>query len=86
MDKKNKLFIKRKFLNSKKSPSSGSIYAYSGPAPWDPSKMSTFLEIADCQQAARLHLSEIDSVDDFIKKLKNVVKVTNSMIKYLEKK
>ncbi len=80
-----KPFVYRKFLNGSKSPSTGAVYAYHGPAPWNPKIKSTFFEVSDCHVSARLHMADIDSVDDFIKKLEKIRDAAEAMIKFLKK-
>lgn len=80
-----KPFIFRKFLNGPKSPSTGVVYAYQGPAPWDTKTKTTFFEISDCHVKARLHMSDLDSTEDFIKKLKTIRDAAEAMIAHLKK-
>lgn len=80
-----KTFVNRQFLNRKNSPSSGSVYAYHGKAPWNKRSNTKFFELADCHQSARLHQSELDSDDDFIEKLEKVQKTLSKFIKHLKK-
>ena len=81
-----KPFINRKFLNNKKSPSTGTVYAYYGKAPWNKKEITKFFEIADCHQSARLHQTELDNDADFIKKLEKIQKTLKQFINHLKKK
>lgn len=81
-----KPFVSRKFLNSPTSPSTGTVYAYHGTAPWDKSRKTKFFEISDCHQSARLHQSDIDSDEDFIEKLEIIQNTLKKFIKHLKRK
>lgn len=79
-----KKFTVRKWLNTKGSHSSGSVFAYFGKAPWKDGGTQYLLEIADCHGKIRLHKSDSDSPADFIKKLKRLRKVIDRFITFLE--
>ena len=78
------MFNVRKWLNGKRSASTGSVVAYSGPAPWKKDKMM-ILEISDCHNKVRLHKADVDSTKDFIKKLRRLRSVIDNFISYLER-
>lgn len=81
-----KTFKQTTELNSNDSPSTGSVTAYCGKSPWPKAiKEYMFLEVADCNSKARLHISQIDTRKDFIKKMKRLHKAIGKFITYLEK-
>ena len=80
------IFAMRKWLNRKGSHSSGSVFAYYGPSPWDNgSDWQYLLEVADCHGKIRLHKTDADSPKDFIKKLKRLRDVIDCFISFLER-
>ena len=70
-----KTYQDRVWLNKHGNPSSGSVMAYHGPAPWDRKKTMSVLEVSDCHGKIRLHRSEMDSNNDFVRKLRKLAKV-----------
>lgn len=80
-----KSYKKTTELNSNKSPSTGSVTAFCGKSPWPKAiKEYMFLEIADCHSKARLHISQIDKKEDFIKKMKKLRNAIDDYIMFLE--
>lgn len=85
MSKSNKTYKVTTELNSSKSPSTGSVTAYCGKSPWPKAiKEYMFLEVSDCHSKSRLHISQIDTKADFIKKMKKLHKAIGEYIKFLE--
>lgn len=80
-----KTFNVRKWLNSNELASTGSVVAYCGPAPWKGAKKMSLLEVADCHGKIRLHQSDKESKQHFIKKLKRLRNVIDDFINFLEK-
>jgi len=75
----------QKFLNKKDSPSTSTVTAYCGKAPWKKHKETlTFFELSDCHSKIRLHKSDLDTDQDFILKLKKLRKVIDNFINHLE--
>lgn len=73
-------------LNGNKSPSTGSATAFYGRSPWKGFKSPyMFFEVADCSSKIRLHNSQIDTKELFIKKLKRLRSELDQFIKFLEK-
>ena len=73
-------------LNDKQSPSTGSCTAFYGKSPWKGFKSPyMFFEVADCSSKIRLHNSQIDTKELFIKKLKRLRSELDQFIKFLEK-
>lgn len=64
-------YNKRTWLNKETSDSTGSVVAFDGRITDYKGKdyQSTFLEIADCNNKIRLHITSDDTVQDFIDKL-----------------
>ena len=80
-----KKYIKRKWLNRKGSASTGSAVAYAGPSPWNKKEDSIFFEVSDCHCSVRLHKTTEDSMQDFIKKIRNLAKTANDFADFLSK-
>lgn len=60
------------WLNDINSPSTGSVVCYHGLCKYSDEKddwESIFLEISDCHSKSRLHRSNFDNKEDFIKKM-----------------
>jgi hypothetical protein len=84
MDEK---YLKRVWLNNDQSPSTGSVVAYHGPMMFKiGEKTASFLEISDCHNKVRLHVSPMDSMDDFIQKLELLSNTINDFKTYLKNK
>lgn len=79
-------YCERVWLNPEGHPSTGSVVAYDGPGNWEPGKNTTFLEIADCNNAVRLHMGSTDAVTHMIDKLRKLHGVVGRFLDYLEEK
>lgn len=85
MPKKTRTYKVTTALNSKDSPSTGMVTAYSGRSPWPKEiKHYMYLEIQDCHSKIRLHNSQIDTMSDFIKKMRRLRDALNDYIEHLE--
>ena len=74
-----------KQLNSKFSPSTGECVAFYGKSPWKQLKGPyMFFEVADCSGKVRLHNSQIDTPEDFLKKMKKLQKEVDAFVSFLE--
>ena len=62
-------------LNEEDSPSTGSITCYDGDIEYsdDGEQPCIFIEIADCHQKVRLHMSHTDTIADFIDKIGKIM-------------
>jgi len=79
------MYSNRTWLNPIESDSTGSIVCYSGKVTYKRKPVSsTFIEISDCQNKVRLHLSSDDTVEDFIRKLSVLKKEIGKFIEYLD--
>ena len=81
--KKNR-YVSRQWLNKPSSPSTGSCVAYCGESSWDPKTRMAFFEVSDCHNSARLHITELDSKDDFVCKLRILAKSAEDFANWLE--
>lgn len=79
------IYNDRQWLNSDKSPSTGSVVAYDGPSNWDEGERTVFFEVSDCHVKARLHKSKLDTTDDFISKMRKLAEAANRFADHLEK-
>jgi hypothetical protein len=78
-------YIKKKFLNSDASASTGAIVVYDGQAPWTMKKQRTrFIEVSDCHQSIRLHQATQDSLSDYTAKVSALIKVLQDYKKHLK--
>ena len=74
-----------KFLNDSDSPSTASVVTYCGKSPWKRLKGDyLYFELADCSNKVRLHMSDLDTEKDFIRKLERLEGVLSDYIKYLK--
>ena len=74
----------RTWLNPTSSDSTGSVVAFDGKVTYgDHLVDSTFLEIADCRNKIRLHLTSDDTREDFIQKMKILRTEIDLFIEYL---
>lgn len=81
------MYNKRTWLNSIKSDSTGSVVAFHGKVTYKGETFDdAFLEIADCRNKVRLHLTTDDKKEDFIEKMKTLRKEIDLFIYDLEKK
>lgn len=79
-------YCTRAWLNTKDSPSTGSIVCYEGEKQYSDGPFHhMFVEISDCHVRARLHKAEYDSKEDFIQKLKLMRRNIDLFIKHLER-
>ena len=63
-------YNKRIWLNSEDSPSTGNIVCFDGDTKHNGNvARNIFVSISDCYNSARLHMTEDDSVEDFVKKI-----------------
>ena len=80
-----KPYCKRVWLNHKPTRNSGSVVAYCGPNSWNPStEEDCLLEVSDCAGKITLHRTNIDSTNDFIRKIRALAKVANDFANFLE--
>lgn len=81
------MYNKRTWLNSIKSDSTGSVVAFNGEVTYrDELIEEMFLEIADCKNKVRLHITSDDTKEDFIEKMKLLRNEIELFINHLEKK
>lgn len=63
-------YNKRQWLNSVDSPSTGNIVCFDGDTTHNGNvARNIFVSISDCYNSARLHMTEDDSVEDFVEKI-----------------
>lgn len=63
-------YNKRIWLNSEDSPSTGNIVCFDGDTTHNGNvARNIFISISDCYNSARLHMTEDDSIEDFVKKI-----------------
>lgn len=82
------MYNSRIWLNPITSDSTGSVVAFDGEVTdLDTGKKypQTFLEIADCRNKVRLHLTSDDTKELFIEKMKQLNYEINLFINHLEK-
>jgi hypothetical protein len=80
------MYSKRLWLNDTDSPSTGSVVAYRGNMVFgDETKMTAFLEISDCHNKARLHVSPMDTMQEYIIKMERLRDFISDYIDYLKK-
>lgn len=78
-------YNRRTWLNPIESDNTGSIVTFDGKVTYDNKQEdSTFIEIADCRNKIRLHLTTDDTKEDFIKKMKLLRNEIELFIKHLE--
>lgn len=83
--KGNAKYVHREWLNGIDSPQIGNVVAYDGDLEFnDGSHHSIFLSISDCHSTIRLHKSEYDTEEEFIKKLKRLRGAIDDFIEHLE--
>jgi hypothetical protein len=81
------MYIKRTWLNSSDSDSTGSIVAFDGKVTdLDSNNKYTqrFLEIADCRNKVRLHKTSDDTDESFLIKMKLLKNEIEQFINHLE--
>ena len=74
ISKESPAFCKKLWLNKSDSPSTGSVVVYHGKSSWFDPKSGLpvedfFVEISSCREKARIHKSDIDSVEDYVLKI-----------------
>ena len=79
------MYNKRAWLNSSKSPSTGSVVCYCGPDVWEPSKISMFVEVSSCSSVSRLHHAGNERKQDFVNKIKKLRDELSLFIDFLDK-
>jgi len=73
----------QKWLNKETSPSTGSYVAFHGPSPWGKKETMTFFEIADCNEKVRLHITPLDTKEDYICKLQLLIDGLSKFVEFL---
>ena len=76
-------YCERQWLNKEGSASTGSYVAYHGPSPWGKDETMTFFEVADCNEKVRLHITPLDTKQDYITKLQLLADGLNKFIEFL---
>ena len=77
-------YNKRQWLNSENSPSTGNIVCFDGDITHNGNiARNIFVSISDCYNSARLHLTEDDSVKDFVEKITLLRDELTSFINHL---
>lgn len=86
-DKETEIFYnKRTWLNSNKTPSTGSVVAFHGRAKYPEDKEpfeNMFLEVSDCHVKARLHKTIFETREEFINKLRVLKHQIEQFIEHL---
>lgn len=78
-------YNKREWLNKADSPSTGNVVAFDGAVKWkDEYIRRTFLQVSDCNQSIRLHITEDDTTQDFIDKMVKLRDTIGEFIEYLK--
>ena len=74
-------------MNPEDSASTGSVVAFHGETTYGDrdAEIVTFFEVADCHCKARLHKIKIDSMEDFINKIRLIEKEAGDFANFLEK-
>lgn len=80
-----RMYSKRMWLNREDSVSTGSVVAYRGEMIFEDNekKKVAFLEVADCHNKIRLHVTPTDTMDDFIVKMETLRDFINDYVVYL---
>ena len=79
-------YNKRQWLNSEDSPSTGNIVCFDGDTTHNGNvARNIFVSISDCYNSARLHMTEDDSVEDFVKKITLLRDELTDFINHLNK-
>ena len=78
-------YNRREWLNDEKSASTGNVVAFDGIIHWDGRPIRrTFLQVSDCNNSIRLHVTEDDTEQDFINKMIKLRDVIDDFIQYLK--
>lgn len=79
-------YNKRQWLNSEDSPSTGNIVCFDGDTTHNGNvARNIFVSISDCYNSARLHMTEDDSVEDFVEKITLLRDELTNFINHLNK-
>lgn len=79
-------YNKRQWLNSEDSPSTGNIVCFDGDTIHNGNvARNIFVSISDCYNSARLHMTEDDSVEDFVEKITLLRDELTDFINHLNK-
>lgn len=79
-------YNKRQWLNSEDSPSTGNIVCFDGDTTHNGNvARNIFVSISDCYNSARLHMTEDDSVEDFVEKITLLRNELTNFINHLNK-
>ena len=79
------LYCKRTWLNREGSPSTGNIVCFDGDTTHNGNTArNMFVSISDCYNSARIHLTEDDSVEDFVDKITLLRDELTCFINHLE--
>jgi len=79
----------RLWLNDERISSTGSIVCYSGESSWkkpnsEEPEHTRFVEIADCHSKVRIHQSDLESLQEYIDKIREMKKALERYIQRLE--
>lgn len=78
-------YSKRMWLNREDSPSTGSVAAYRGSMPvGSGTRRTAFLEVADCHGKVRLHVTPMDTMNDFISKMEALRDFIDQFVTFLK--
>lgn len=78
-------YNKRIWLNGKDSPYTGNLVCFDGNITRNGNTArNMFVSISDCYQSVRIHLTEDDTIEDFIQKLKVLRDGISNFINHLE--
>ena len=79
-------YNKRQWLNSEDSPSTGNIVCFDGDTTHNGNvARNIFVSISDCYNSARLHMTEDDSIEDFVEKITLLRNELTNFINHLNK-
>ena len=79
-------YNKRQWLNSEDSSSTGNIVCFDGDTTHNGNvARNIFVSISDCYNSARLHMTEDDSVEDFVEKITLLRDELTNFINHLNK-
>lgn len=79
------IYNKRAWLNKENSPSTGNIVCFDGNTTHNGNvARNVFVSISDCYNSARLHLTEDDTIEDFISKITILRDELSSFINHLK--
>lgn len=79
-------YNKRQWLNPEDSPSTGNIVCFDGDTTHNGNvARNIFVSISDCYNSARLHMTEDDSVEDFVEKITVLRNELTKFISHLNK-